>query len=87
MSKTEKAVLRLLCIPRDFTWEELIKVLNHFGFFELKTGKTGGSRRKFADSRSNVIILHKSHPGNIVKEYVIRQIIELLTEKEYLKDE
>ena len=87
MSKTEKLVLRLLTIPRDFTWEELTKTLNHFGFIELKKGKTGGSRRKFADAEKNVVILHKPHPGNIVKEYVIKQVIDLLKEKGYIKDE
>jgi predicted RNA binding protein YcfA (HicA-like mRNA interferase family) len=87
MSKTEKLLLRLLSIPRDFTWDELTKLLGLFGFVELKKGKTGGSRRKFADEKKNVIILHKPHPGNIVKEYAIRQIITQLKEKGYIKDE
>jgi hypothetical protein len=56
MSKIDKLVLRLLSIPRDFTWEELTKLLGLFGFVELKKGKTGGSRRKFADQNKNVII-------------------------------
>jgi predicted RNA binding protein YcfA (HicA-like mRNA interferase family) len=87
MSKNEKLLLRLLSIPKDFTWEELIKILSLFGFIELKKGKTGGSRRKFADDKKNVIILHKPHPGNIVKEYAIKQVIEQLKEKGYIKDE
>jgi hypothetical protein len=87
MSKTEKLLQRLLSIPKDFTWEELVKLLAYFGFEELKTGKTGGSRRKFADAQKKVIILHKPHPGNIVKEYAIRQVIEHLKEKGYIKNE
>jgi predicted RNA binding protein YcfA (HicA-like mRNA interferase family) len=87
MSKTEKLIFRLLSIPKDFTWEELTKLLGLFGFVELKKGKTGGSRRKFADEKKNVIILHKPHPGNIVKEYAIRQIITQLKDKGYIKDE
>ncbi|HLZ87597.1 MAG TPA: type II toxin-antitoxin system HicA family toxin [Puia sp.] len=87
MSKTEKLLQRLLSIPKDFTWEELVKLLAYFGFEELKKGKTGGSRRKFADERKRVIILHKPHPGNIVKEYAIRQVIEHLKEKGYIKNE
>ncbi|MBS1665062.1 MAG: type II toxin-antitoxin system HicA family toxin [Bacteroidetes bacterium] len=87
MSKLEKLVQRLLSIPKDFTWEELIKLLAQLGYLELKKGKTGGSRRKFADSNNNIIILHKPHPGNIVKEYAIRQIIAHLKEKGYIKDE
>jgi hypothetical protein len=87
MSKTEKLLQRLLSVPRDFTWEELVKLLGVFGYVELKKGKTGGSRRKFADENKNVIILHKPHPGNIVKEYAIRQIITQLKDKGYIKDE
>lgn len=87
MSKTEKLLQRLLSVPRDFTWEELTKLLWLFGFVELKKGKTGGSRRKFADEKKNVIILHKPHPGNIVKEYAIKQIITQLKEKGYIQDE
>jgi predicted RNA binding protein YcfA (HicA-like mRNA interferase family) len=87
MSKIDKLIFRLLSIPNDFTWEELTKLLGLFGFVELKKGKTGGSRRKFADENKNVIILHKPHPGNIVKEYAIRQIITQLKDKGYIKDE
>jgi hypothetical protein len=87
MSKADKLIFRLLSIPKDFTWEELTKLLGLFGFVELKKGKTGGSRRKFADDKKNVIILHKPHPGNIVKEYAIRQIITQLKDKGYIKDE
>ena len=87
MSKTDKLIFRLLSIPKDLTSEELTKLLGLFGFVELKKGKTGGSIRKFADQNKNVIILHKPHPGNIVKEYAIKQIITQLKEKGYIKDE
>lgn len=87
MSKNEKLLQRLLSIPRDLTWDELVKLLHVFGFVELKTGKTGGSRRKFADVNKNVIILHKPHPGNIVKEYALKQVITQLKEKGHIKDE
>ena len=87
MSKIEKLLQRLLSIPSDLTWDELVKILIHFDFAELKKGKTGGSRRKFADEKNNVIILHKPHPGNIVKIYVIRQVVEYLQEKDFIKNE
>ena len=87
MSKTEKLLQRLLSVPKDFTWDELTKLLGLFGFIELKKGKTGGSRRKFADEKKNVIILHKPHPGNIVKEYAIRQVITQLKDKGYIQNE
>jgi HicA toxin of bacterial toxin-antitoxin, len=87
MSKNEKLLQRLLSIPKDFTWEELVKLLALFDYVELKKGKTGGSRRKFADEKKNIIILHKPHPGNILKEYAIKQVINHLNEKGYIKDE
>jgi predicted RNA binding protein YcfA (HicA-like mRNA interferase family) len=49
------------------------------GYFEKATkGKTGGSRIKFVNDDTDVISLHKPHPSNIVKQYVIKQIIEKL---------
>ena len=87
MSKIEKLLERFLSNPKDFTWEELVKLLIHFGYFELNKGKTGGSRRKFVDADKNVINIHKPHPGNILKSYAIAQIIEHLTEKGKFEDE
>ena len=87
MSKTEKLLQRLLSVPRDFTWDELVNILGLFGYNELKKGKTGGSRRKFTDENKNVIILHKPHPGNVVKLYALKQVITQLKDKGYIKDE
>jgi len=87
MAKNEKLVLRLLSLPKDFTWEELTKILALFGYGEIKKGKTGGSRRKFADEKKHIISLHKPHPGNIIKEYALKQVIAQLKEKGHIQDE
>ena len=87
MSQLEKLIVRMLSIPKDFTWEELIKVLSSFGYQEVKGGKTGGSRRRFADGDKNIITLHKPHPVNIVKGYAIREIVAHLKTKGHIKDE
>jgi len=87
MSKGEKLLQRLLSVPTDFTWEELVKMLSHFGYDEVKKGKTGGSRRKFADSKNSIISFHKPHPSNIVKVYAIRDVIAHLKEKGHIKNE
>lgn len=87
MAKIQKLIERLLSKPTDFTWEELIKILAHFGYTELKKGKTGGSRRKFTDEASGLIILHEPHPKNILKRYQIDLVIAELREKGKLKDE
>ena len=79
MSRIEKLIDKFSNIPKDLTWEELTKILNHFGFFEIKSkGKSGGSRVKFTDQKKRIINLHKPHPENIVKQYVIKQILEKL---------
>lgn len=87
MAKIEKLIERLLAFPKDFTWDELIKILDHFGFKEIKTGKTGGSRRKFSDSGKQIISLHKPHPGNILKHYQIKEVVTSLKEKGSIKDD
>ncbi len=79
MSKIEKLVKKLLSRPKDLTYDELVKILKHFGYTEVKLGKTSGSRRAFINEISNHIIrLHKPHPGNIVKMYIIDFIIQEL---------
>ncbi|TAE23702.1 MAG: type II toxin-antitoxin system HicA family toxin [Cytophagales bacterium] len=79
MSAKDKLVKRLNGSPKDFTWDELMRLLGFYGFEEKQTGKTGGSRRKFFnESTKQVIHFHKPHPGTIVKMYVIRELKELL---------
>ena len=79
MTRKEKLIQRLKNKPKDFTWNELTLLLTGLGFSEVKTGKTGGSRRRFIHPRNIAITLHKPHPGNILKRYQIEQIIETLS--------
>lgn len=81
MSRKEKLIKRLLDKPKDFTWEELKKLLAVFNFEEVKTGKTSGSRTCFVNSSGVMINLHKPHPHNILKSYQIQQIIEILEQE------
>ena len=79
MSQIEKLVNRFQTKPKDFSWDELTKILAHYGFEEVSTGKTSGSRRAFINrDTKQVIRLHKPHPGNVVKQYVINDVIEQL---------
>ena len=87
MSRKDKLEQRLLDEPKDFTWDELIKLLSVYGYTEIKKGKTGGSRRKFMDRQKNIIALHKPHPANTIKSYAIRDVIVHLKEKGHIKDE
>ncbi len=79
MSKNDKLLARLLSQPADFTWDELLRVLRQLGYVEQAAGKTGGSRRAFVKAETGVIIrLHKPHPGNTLKQYQLKQLIQQL---------
>ena len=79
MSKDQKLIARLLSKPKDFTYNELCRILNSLGYEESQSGKTSGSRVAFIDKSTNHIIrLHKPHPSNELKQYQIELIIEEL---------
>ncbi len=79
MSKIEKLVKRLLSNPKDFTFDELAKVLTYYGFEMSNKGKTSGSRVKFLHRERKIpIIIHKPHPAPTLKTYAIKQVIEEL---------
>jgi len=35
MSKIEKLIARFKTKPKDFAWDEMTKILNHFGYEEI----------------------------------------------------
>lgn len=81
MSSKDKLIDRFLNIPRDFTWDEMKRLLSILGFTHDNKGKTSGSRIIFKGDNNKPIILHKPHPGNIVKTYVIRQVKDYLSKE------
>jgi len=81
MARRGKLLQRLQQRPRNFTWDELVRMLRGLGYTEAKPGKTGGSRRRFVHPSYPVISLHKPHPGNTLKVYQINQIIQMLRQE------
>lgn len=82
MSQFEKLRERVLNVPKDLTYEEIKKFLAHFGFEEQNKGKTSGSRiMYYRNSDQAAILLHKPHPGNIMKKYAIEQVIRVLQDR------
>lgn len=81
MTRREKLVARLKARPKNFTWDELVRLLVGLGYTEVATGKTGGSRRRFVHETAPTISLHKPHPGNIVKMYTLEAILRVLNEE------
>ena len=84
MSRRDKLLNRLQKRPKDFTWDELTSLLKSLGYRESKTGKTGGSRRRFVHNSAPTIALHKPHPQNILKRYAIDQILDILQQEDML---
>lgn len=78
MTKKDKLIERFLKIPKDFHYDETVKLLKHFGFEEVKKGKTSGSRVKFENANGVPIMLHKPHPSGIMRKYQLKQIKEIL---------
>lgn len=85
MSSKDKLIARFLTIPSDFTFDELERLLAIFGYEKSNKGKTSGSRVIFKDKDGHPIMLHKPHPGNIVKQYAVQQVLEELQSKGLLK--
>ena len=76
MAAHEKLVARFKTQPADFTWDELVRPLEGCGYQEAKRGAS--SRRTFDGPGRPKIKLHKPHPSNLVKRYVLKEVRETL---------
>jgi len=82
MTKAEKLLNRFISRPKDFTYNELLRLLNSLGYTEQQGS---GSRVVFSNERiKHHIKLHKPHPGNVLKRYQIDLIIQALKSNELL---
>ncbi len=84
MSRKEKLIAKLQQRPKNFTWDELTSLLKYLGYRKAKTGRTGGSRRRFVHPSATIITLHKPHPQNALKRYAIDQVIDILRQEDML---
>jgi len=74
MSKKDKLLSRFLQTPpkKDLTFKELDALLNSCGFVKLEGA---GSAVKFYHKDKDILInLHKPHPSDILKVYLIKQV-------------
>ncbi|WP_455590661.1 type II toxin-antitoxin system HicA family toxin [Bacteroides sp.] len=81
MGTKEKLIERFKKLPSDFTFDELDKLLKNFGYEKSNKGKTSGSRVIYKNAEKRPIMVHKPHPGNIIKSYAIKQIKDILMEE------
>ena len=86
MGTKEKLIKRFIRQPKDFTWDELVRLFGIFGFSLDNSGKTSGSRALFVkDNEAHTI--HKPHPSNIIKGYALKQVLSFLVEKGFIKND
>ncbi len=85
MGTKEKLRERFLKMPSDFTFDEMQRLLEGYCYERGNKGKTSGSRLIFKNGDKRPIMLHKPHPGNIVKEYAMKQVLEELCNAGFIK--
>ena len=75
MGTKDKLIRRFLASPKDFTYDEVLRLFGIFGYHESNKGGTSGSRVEFiSEDGQSSYIMHKPHPGNIIKGYVMKQL-------------
>ena len=78
MGTKEKLIERLKHLPKDFTFDEAERLLTLFGYVKSNKGKTSGSKIMFIDNHNRKILLHKPHPGNVIKGYALKNVLDKL---------
>ncbi|RLA24961.1 MAG: type II toxin-antitoxin system HicA family toxin [Gammaproteobacteria bacterium] len=74
MSKKDKLLKRFLESPirRDLSFSELEHLLTALGYKKIEG--TGSAVKFYHPRKDDMINLHKPHPGNILKVYLVKQI-------------
>ena len=83
MSQKEYLIKRLKSTPKDFELRELEKLFGLCGCMKSNAGKTSGSAVKYiyaSGKKKRIFSLHKPHPGNVLKKYVLEGAIAFLTD-------
>jgi hypothetical protein len=83
MPKHDKTLSKITSqpTPSNVKWSDLKSLLESLGYKQLKTGKTGGSRRKFFNEAKNALIIcHEPHPSSIVNKGCVADVAQHLKE-------
>lgn len=79
MGKKERLIERLLSMPKDFEQREMDTLLKQCGCVLDNRGKTSGSAVRYIHKATEAsFVYHRPHPGNIIKLYVLKQVIQFL---------
>lgn len=86
MGTKDKLIYRFCKLPKDFTYDETVKLLSGFGYNVHNKGVTFGSRIRFKnDQTGQYIDIHKPHPGSIMKEWMMKSIYQHLKSNGFIK--
>lgn len=86
MTTKDKLLVRFQKQPKDFTFDELVQLFKIFGFEKGNKGATSGSRIEFVNTEKGMYyIAHKPHPSNIIKGYVMKQVLLFLKANGFIK--
>jgi len=74
VSRKQKLLEKLKGKPKNFTWDEVLKLMGACGFRLLNKG---GAARMFVHESTRVKVrLHEPHPQNTLLPYMVDQVIE-----------
>lgn len=85
MGTKEKLIERFKRQPKDFTYNELCRLFQIFGFEISQKGKTSGSRVEFINLEKSLSYgAHKPHPDSFIKSYVMKQVLDFFMSHELI---
>ena len=82
MSRREKLIERFRSYPKDFTWQELVKVLEGLGYARSRTG--GKQAVRVADlftRMRRVFYCINRTPATYLKRYMLEQVLQHLDDE------
>ena len=86
MSTREKLIKRFKASPKDFSFDEMVRLFVIFGFEIDNKGDTSGSRLSFVNREKSLLYnMHKPHPNSIIKMYVMRQVLKYMIENNFIE--
>ena len=81
MGRKEKLLAKLPTSPKTFTFEDAEGLLGCCAYRWSNKGRTSGSRVMFVSDAHPPVLLHKPHPQKELKEYQVKQLIQLLEQE------
>ena len=84
MGTKDKLLDRFIRMPKDFTYEETVRLLKIFGYSEYNKGNSSGSRVQFVRSGGDILNFHKPHPSSIMKLGTMKSIFNHLKQHNHI---